>query len=271
MPGPGGSPAILLERVSFLRQRHSLLADVSWRVERGEQWALLGPNGAGKSTLLSLAGAIEHPTRGRVEVLGERLGRTDVRRLRERIGSVDAKVDRKLLPDYDTETVVLTGATGTRVPLWERYDESIRARAVELLSLLGCADLATRPFGICSQGERQRVLIARALMSEPELLLLDEPAVALDLPAREALVAAIAATTGRNGALTTVVATHHLEELPSTTTHALLLRGGRVVAAGPADEVLADETLSRCFELAIEVGRRNGRWWAHAPAGWRRA
>jgi iron complex transport system ATP-binding protein len=264
------APAILLEGVSYVRRGAALLDEVCWRVERGEQWALLGPNGAGKSTLLSLAGAVEHPTRGSVEVLGERLGRTDVRRLRERIGAVDSKLDRKLLPDYDAETVVLTGATGTRIPLWDRYDDATRARAEELLALLGCADLAERPLGICSQGERQRVLIARALMSEPELLLLDEPAAALDLPAREALITAITAASGRDG-LTTVIATHHLEELPVSTTHALLLRHGRVVAAGTVEEALTDETLSRCFDLTIEVGRRGGRWWAHAPAGWRRA
>jgi iron complex transport system ATP-binding protein len=263
--------AILLENVSFVRGGVALLSDVSWRVERGEQWALLGPNGAGKSTLLLLAGAAEHPTRGRAEVLGERLGRTDVRRLRERIGSVEPQLDRRLPPDYDTATVVLTGATGTRVPLWERYDDATRARAAELLALLGCGELASRPLGLCSQGERQRVLIARALMSEPELLLLDEPAAGLDLPAREALVAAVATASGRDGELTTVFATHHVEELPVSTTHALLLRRGQPVAAGAIEQVLTGETMSRCFDLRIEVGRRNGRWWAHAPAGWRRA
>jgi iron complex transport system ATP-binding protein len=247
-----------------------LLAGIDWRVEPGEQWALLGPNGAGKSTLLTLADATTHPTSGSVELLGERMGRTDVRRLRERIGVVEALLDRKLDQSYDVSTIVLTGATGTRIPLWERYDDVTRDRADELIELFGCADLAVRPFGICSQGERQRVLLARALMSSPHLVLLDEPASALDLPAREALLAALEALAAADPELTTVLATHHLEELPRTTTHALLLRGGEVVAAGPVAETLTSEALSRCFAIPIEVSRRDGRWWAHAPAGWRR-
>ena len=167
-------------------------------------------------------------------------------------------------------TIVLTGATGTRIPLWERYDEQVRVRAEELIELFGCADLATRPFGICSQGERQRILLARALMSTPRLFLLDEPAAALALPAREALLAAIEALADTDPELTTVLATHHLEELPRTTTHALLLHGGEIVASGPVAETLTSEALSRCFAIPIEVSRRDGRWRAHAPAGWRR-
>jgi len=262
--------AILMNGVGVRRGKKWLLSGIDWRVEPGEQWALLGPNGAGKSTLLTLAAAVMHPTEGRVELLGERMGRTDVRRLREKIGVVEARLDRKLDESYDVATIVLTGATGTRIPLWERYDELIRARAEELIELFGCADLATRPFGICSQGERQRVLLARALMSSPRLFLLDEPAAALDLPAREALLAAIEALTDTDRELTTVLATHHLEELPRTTTHALLLHGGELVASGPVSEVLTSEALSRCFAIPIEVSRRDGRWWAHAPAGWRR-
>ena len=264
------APAILMDGVSVRRGEKWLLSGIDWRVEPGEQWALLGPNGAGKSTLLTLAAAVMHPTEGRVELLGERMGRTDVRRLRERIGVVEARLERKLDETYDVSTIVLTGATGTRIPLWERYDDEDRARAAELIGLFGCADLAERPFGICSQGERQRVLLARALMSSPRLFLLDEPASALDLPAREALLAALEVLAETDLALTTVLATHHLEELPRTTTHALLLHGGEIVASGPVSEVLTSEALSRCFAIPIEVSRRDGRWWAHAPAGWRR-
>jgi iron complex transport system ATP-binding protein len=262
--------AILMEGVSLRRGVNHLLSGIDWRAESGEQWALLGPNGAGKSTLLTLAAAAMHPTEGRVELLGERMGRTDVRRLRERIGVVEARLDRKLDETYDVSTIVLTGATGTRIPLWDRYDDDDRARAAELIELFGCADLAQRPFGICSQGERQRVLLARALMSSPHLVLLDEPASALDLPAREALLAALEALAAADPELTTVLATHHLEELPRTTTHALLLHGGEIVASGPVTETLTSEALSRCFAIPIEVSRRDGRWWAHAPAGWRR-
>lgn len=263
-------PAILMEDVSLRRSGSELISGVSWRVEAGEHWALIGPNGAGKSTLLTLAAAIDHPTTGRVELLGERLGRTDVRLLRERIGVVEARLDRKLFADYDVETTVLTGATGTRIALWERYDKGTRARAGELLELLGCSDLASRQLGVLSQGERQRVLLARALMASPRLVLLDEPATALDLPAREALIAALEALSSSDSELTTVLATHHLEELPRTTTHALLLHGGKLVASGPVAETLTSEALSRCFAIAVEVDRRDGRWWAHAPAGWRR-
>ena len=263
-------PAILMQGVRIRRGRSWLLEGIDWRVEPGEQWALLGPNGAGKSTLLTLAAAVMHPTEGRVELLGERMGRTDVRRLRERIGEVDTLLDRKLDERYDVATIVLTGATGTRIPLWERYDDEAKARAEELIELFGCADLSESPLGICSQGERQRVLLARALMSAPRLLLLDEPASALDLPAREALLAALEALAASDSELTTVLATHHLEELPRSTTHALLLHGGKVVASGPVEETLTSEALSRCFAIPIEVTRRDGRWLAHAPAGWRR-
>ena len=264
------APAIAMEGVGVRRGKTWLLSGIDWRVEPGEQWALLGPNGAGKSTLLTLAAAVMHPTKGRVELLGERMGRTDVRRLRERIGVVEARLDRKLDERYDVATIVLTGATGTRIPLWERYDDEVKARAEELIELFGCADLSARPLGICSQGERQRVLLARALMSSPRLLLLDEPASALDLPAREALLAALEALAASDPELTTVLATHHLEELPRSTTHALLLHGGEVVASGPVEETLTSEALSRCFAMPVEVSHRDGRWWGHAPAGWRR-
>ena len=138
-----------MQGVRLRRGGSWLLDGIDWRVEPGEQWALLGPNGAGNSTLLTLAAATTHPTAGTVELLGERMGRTDVRRLRERIGVVEARLDRKLDESYDVSTIVLTCATGTRIPLWERYDEQVKARAEELLELFGCADLATRQLGIC--------------------------------------------------------------------------------------------------------------------------
>jgi iron complex transport system ATP-binding protein len=259
-----------MQDVSLRREGNELLSGIDWTARHGEQWALLGPNGAGKSTLLTLAAAIIHPTTGTVELLGERMGRTDVRRLRERIGVVESRLDRKLNERYDVQTIVLTGATGTRIPLWDRYDDQDKARAAELLELFGCSDLAERMLGICSQGERQRVLLARALMSSPRLLLLDEPAAALDLPAREALIAALEALAASDLDLATVLATHHLEELPRSTTHALLLHHGEVVVSGSAEEAITAEALTRCFAMPIEVSRRDGRWLAHAPAGWRR-
>jgi len=260
--------ALSFSDVSVRIDGAQILDGVSWAVGAGEHWALLGPNGAGKSTLLSLAAAARHPTSGTVEVLGERLGRTDVRVLRRRIGIVDARTDRLVPPALDVEAVVLTGASGTRLPQWERYDDPVRRRAGELLALVGCGALAGRRYGTLSQGERQRVLLARALMAAPELLLLDEPAVGLDLPAREALLLALTAAARERPALVTVCATHHVEELPPTTTHALLLRGGRVAASGPAATTIASAPLSACFDVPIEVDLRAGRFAARARASW---
>src|SRR4051794_31933716 len=269
LPGsPRPVSVLAFADVSVRIERATILAGVSWHVGAGEHWALLGPNGAGKSTLLSLAAAARHPTSGVVEVLGARLGRTDVRALRRRIGIVDARTDRLVPPALDVTTVLLTGASGTRLPQWERYDDVVRGRATELVVLVGCAALAQRRYGTLSQGERQRVLLARALMAVPELLLLDEPAVGLDLPAREALLLALTAAAGERPDLATVCATHHVEELPPTTTDALLLRGGRVPASGSAEAVIASEPLSACFGMPIAVDRRAGRFTARADASW---
>jgi iron complex transport system ATP-binding protein len=235
-----------------------LLHPTSWSVDPGQHWALLGPNGAGKSTLLALAGAVRHPSSGAVTVLGGRLGKVDMPALRRRIGVVDPALT---LYDWLTvEDVVLTGATGSVRPLWDQYRPETRSRARELLELVGCASLAEREIGACSHGERQRVRIARALMPAPALLLLDEPALGLDLPSRETLLAALASLAERHPSLATVLVSHHLEELPSTTTHALLLRRGRVVALGPASATLTSAHLSACFDLPLIVDRHAGRW-----------
>ena len=260
-------PLLLLEEVRvWTPDGTDILRDVSWAVRPGEHWALLGPNGAGKSTLLALAGAVRHPSEGAVTVLGGRLGRVDMPALRRRIGVVDPTL--RLFDWLTVEDVVLTEATGTVRPLWDRYGEAQRARARELLALVGCAGLADREIVTCSQGERQRVRIARALMPAPPLLLLDEPAVGLDLPAREALLAALAALAVAQPGLATVLVTHHLEELPATTTHALLLRRGAVVVAGPAAATLTSETVSACFGFDVRVARDDGRWSARAAASW---
>jgi iron complex transport system ATP-binding protein len=251
----------------WVPDRTMILEAIDWTVREGEHWALIGPNGSGKSTLLSLAAATRHPSRGTVSILGETLGNTDVWQLRERIGTVNP-----VMPQYDWFTVtdiVLTGASGTIQPRSECYGETEHARAAELMRLLGCDAMKDREISSCSQGERQRVRIARALMPDPPLLLLDEPSTGLDLPAREALILALSELARTHPALATVLVSHHLEELPPTTTHAILLREGRVVASGAANEVLVSEHITDCFGFNVDVHRQNGRWTAHAVANWR--
>ncbi|GAX56527.1 ABC transporter ATP-binding protein [Streptomyces olivochromogenes] len=241
-----------------------VLDSVDWTVHRGQHWALLGPNGAGKTTMLRLTGALLHPTTGTVDVLGYRLGRVDVRELRARIGFVNAA--QKVPLDATAHTVVLTGATGTVQPLWRMYDAAARERAHLLLAELDCKELARRAFGDCSGGQRARILIARALMSDPSLLLLDEPFNALDLPSREDLVDALyRLATGRPG-LSTVTVTHHPEELPPSTSHAFLLREGRELVSGPVETVLTSENFTACFGRPIRVESYDGRWYARSTA-----
>nr|WP_055503239.1 ATP-binding cassette domain-containing protein [Nonomuraea pusilla] len=258
-----------LEGVGVRAAGKTLLDGIDWRVEYGDHWVVLGPNGAGKTTLLSLAAAVRHPTRGAVTVLGHRFGRVDLRGLRRHIGLVAASqrlVDEELMEEEGAtaHTVVLTGHTGTSAPLWDSYGEAERERATRLLADVGCKDLAERPFRVCSQGERARIRVARALMSEPAVLFLDEPFAGLDLPAREDLVAAVEDLAATRPVLTTVLVTHHLEEVPATTTHALLMRDARVLAAGPVAEVLTPALLSECFGRPLQIDRVDGRWYARA-------
>lgn len=247
----------------------TLLADIDWRVAYGQHWVVLGPNGAGKTTLLSLAAAVRHPTEGTATVLGQRLGRVDLRELRRHIGLVAASqrlVDEDLLEEEGAtaHTVVLTGHTGTSAPLWDRYGPAQHERAHSLLADMGCKDLADRLFRVCSQGERARVRVARALMADPVVLLLDEPFAGLDLPAREDLITAVEDLAATRPALTTVTVTHHLEEVPATTTHALLMRDTRIQAAGPVSEILTGENLSECFGRPLRIDNLDGRWYARA-------
>ncbi len=236
-----------------------ILGPVTLSIGTGERWVVLGPNGSGKTTLLRLAGALRQPSDGTVEVLGQRLGATDVRALRARIGSVGHAVADELPPGLAVGDAVLTGKRATLVAWLQEFTAADRARAGTLLERVGCAHLAGQPFGCCSQGERQRVLLARALFGRPELLLLDEPAAGLDMPGREALLRALEVADDL-GSTPSVLVTHHLEEIPPTTTHAALLREGALVASGPADEVLLDRPVSACFGLPVRVARNGPRW-----------
>jgi iron complex transport system ATP-binding protein len=250
-------------------QGAQILRGISWCVLRGERWVLIGPNGSGKSTLLSLAGALRHPSSGRVSVLGGTLGRVDMPALRGRIGFVDS--GGTPIDWLTAEDVVLTGIGSTLRPLWWTYSSDDRSRARQLLAMLGCADLAEREISTCSQGERGRIRIARALIADPQLLLLDEPAVGLDLAAREALIAALDRLSEERPDLTSVLVTHHLEEIPGSSTHAILLRDGQTLAAGAIRDILTSANLSACFGLHVECRYDGQRWSARAPANWSRS
>ena len=258
------SSAVRLDGAEVRIGGRSILGPVDLSVGVGEHWALLGPNGGGKTTFLSLAGAWRQPSAGVVHVLGERMGRTDVRKLRRRIGHVSHLVGDRLRPSISVLDLVLAGRVAALEIWWQDLDEDDRSAARAALEDVGCGSLADRPLASLSLGERARVLIARALVGAPSLLLFDEPAAGLDLPAREHLVAAMSSATERPGLAASIVATHHLEEIPPVVTHAALVRGGMVIAAGGATEVLADEPLSACFEIDVVVERRGGRWWARA-------
>ena len=240
-----------------------ILGPVTFRVATGERWAVLGPNGSGKTTLLRLAGATRQPSFGRVTVLGATLGRSDLRILRRRIAHVGHAVADAIPTSLSAVEVVLSGGAGVLVPWMHRFDDDDRERARALLARFGCAHLEAQPWSSASQGERQRILLARALARDPELLLLDEPAAGLDLGGREAVVRALEDADQLAG-VPTILVTHHLEELPASLTHAALLRDGGIIAAGPAREALTDEHVGAAFGMEVHVSLEGGRWAARA-------
>ncbi|MEV0335176.1 ATP-binding cassette domain-containing protein [Nocardia sp. NPDC050717] len=257
-----GDPVIELGEVSFRREGKKIIDGISLTVRAGEHWALLGPNGAGKSTLLGFCGAVTFPTTGTVRVLGEQFGRVELARLRRSIGHVNPR--HPLRSPLTVREVVLTGITGTiDTPLrWSPTADDL-ARAEATIDTLGLGGKAGEIWPTLSQGERGRALIARALVSDPRVLLLDEPATGLDLAAREQLLTTIDTLDRTHPDVASVLVTHHLEELPSSTTHALLIAGGRTVAAGPAAEVITTGHISVAFDHPIDV-RYDGRWSARA-------
>lgn len=252
-----------LGNVDFVRESRQILSDVNLTVNAGEHWALIGPNGAGKSTILSMCGAEKHPTRGTVHVLGHQLGRVEIRKLRESIGHVNPR--HPLRSALTVRQVVLTGATGTTelMPRWEPGREVLE-RADYLIDMLGLGTLVGATWPTMSQGERGRTLIARALVTNPPLLLLDEPSTGLDVAAREQFLETVDHLHRSQPGLATVLVTHHLEELPETTTHAMLIKNGRVLAAGEALDVLTTELVTESFEHPIQIEYRDRRWQARA-------
>jgi len=253
-------PVLELAGVTIRRGRSTLVDSVDWTVEEDERWVVLGPNGAGKTTLLQVASAQIHPTGGVAGILGEVLGTVDVFELRPRIGLTSAALAERIPREERVHDVVVSASYGV-VGRWrERYDELDHERADDLLAEVGVRHLVDRTFGTLSEGERKRVQIARALMTDPELLLLDEPAAGLDLGGREDLVSTLSALAMDEAAPATVLVSHHVEEIPPGFTHALLLRQGRVVAAGPLEEVLNDEVLSSTFGMPLRLSHEDGRW-----------
>ncbi|MFO7252068.1 MAG: ABC transporter ATP-binding protein [Actinomycetes bacterium] len=262
-----GGQVLRLQDVAVRRDGATLLRGIDWTVHEDERWVVIGPNGAGKTTLLQVAAALLYPSEGVVELLGERLGRTNVFDLRPRIGLASAALAERIPPDEKVIDLVLTASYAILGRWNEEYDSHDVTRAVELIDQLGCAHLIRRRFGTLSEGERKRVQIARALMPDPELLLLDEPAAGLDLGGREDLVQRLAALADDPKAPTMVLVTHHVEEVPSGFTHALLLREGSVVAQGPIEHVMTADNLSQTFGLPLKLERdTNGRWYARAAA-----
>ena len=257
-------PILELSNISVQRGDRTILGPLDWQILEGQRWVILGPNGAGKTTMLQVCSSLIHPTSSQVQILGETLGRVDVFELRTRIGLTSSKLVEQLPADELVIDVVLTAAYAMYGRWQEKYDLWDESRAMALLTALGVRELGNREFGSLSDGEKKRVQIARSLMADPELLLLDEPASSLDLGGREDLLKRIEAFASDPLAPATVIVTHHIEEIPAGTTHALLLKEGKVIAQGVIESVITDANLSVAYGLPISVQSQNGRFFARA-------
>ncbi|MEX0913520.1 MAG: ABC transporter ATP-binding protein [Demequina sp.] len=246
--------------VSLVRDQNVIVRELSWTVNAGDRWIVMGPNGAGKTTLITLASARTHPTEGAVSILGQDLGETDIQDLRIRVGLSSAALAEHIPPDEKVSDVVMTAAHGITGRWNENYEDIDRERTDALLAAFGMRAFADRQYWTLSEGERKRVQIARALMADPELLLLDEPAAGLDIAGREELLAALTEMAGDRRSPAIVLVTHHVEEIPPGFTHILLLREGAVVAQGPLEETLTADNLSDTYAMPVELTGDHGRW-----------
>ena len=253
-----------LAGVSIVRNGSTLISDINWEVDEADRWVVIGPNGAGKTTLLQVISAQIHPSSGVAGVLGEVLGLVDVFELRPRIGLTSAALAERIPRGERVHDVVVSASYAVLGRWREQYDELDHERADELLAQLRIDALANRTFGTLSEGERKRVQIARALMTDPELLLLDEPAAGLDLAGRETLVNTLGELAQDHYAPASVLVTHHVEEIPTGITHAMLLKGGKIVAAGPLRDTLTAENLTETFDVELSLAEADGRWTARA-------
>ncbi|MFX0575189.1 ABC transporter ATP-binding protein [Nocardia nepalensis] len=263
-PVPQPDPDLLIDftDVTIRRSGHTLVGPVTWQVELDERWVVLGPNGAGKTSLLRMAAAEVHPTSGIAHLLGEVIGKTDVSELRPRIGLSSAAVASRIPRDEKVSDLVVSAGYAVLGRWRERYDDVDTDRAIDMLESLGAEHLSDRTYGTLSEGERKRVLIARAMMTDPELLLLDEPAAGLDLGGREELVERLGDLAADPDSPAMVLVTHHVEEIPPGFTHGLLLNEGSVVAQGLLPDVLTSENLSEAFRQSIALDRVDGRYFA---------
>ncbi|GAB3387434.1 ABC transporter ATP-binding protein [Humibacter soli] len=253
-----------LRSVSVVRDGNAILDDVDWTVTADQRWVILGPNGAGKTTLVQLAAAASHPTSGKVEVLDEKLGKAELAELTPRIGYASSALAKRIPKRETVLDVVLTAAYAVTGRWNEEYEDIDTRRARRVLAEWKLDDLADRAFGTLSDGEQKRVQIARSVMTDPELLILDEPAASLDLGSREELVTLLGGYASDSRSPAMIMVTHHAEEIPTGFTHVLLLKNGRIVAAGPLDETLTSDRLTETFGLPIEVTSHDGRYAARA-------
>lgn len=243
-----------LNKVTFCRKQRTILSEVSWRIESGQHWALLGANGSGKTTLLKILTGYEWPTFGSVKVLGERFGKTDVRRLRQLIGWVSSAMTQRLPMQDETVEVVASGLDAS-IGLYRQITQEERDKSLAVLRQLRAESIATQPYGTLSQGEMQKVLIARALVCEPRLLILDEPCIGLDPAARQRFLCDLAAMAQPKHSPTLILVTHHIEEIGPWIRSVLLLKDGRVLAQGTPDQTLTSERMSELFGAACHVER----------------
>ena len=255
-----------LDEVEVLRDGKRILGPISWELLPGQRWVVLGPNGAGKTTFLQLLGALIHPTRGNVEILGEILGKVDVFDLRPRIGISSSALNESLPNEELVVDLVLTAAYAISGRWIEDYDLWDESRAKALLDIFGIRELATRRFGTLSEGERKRALIARSLMSDPEILLLDEPAAGLDLGGREDILGRISRYLDEDNAPASVIVTHHIEEIPSGTTHVALLKNAELFASGPIGDTLTSENIHSVFGVKVRLSFDGQRYFAASDA-----
>lgn len=254
------NPVLDLDHVTFIRNKKIILQDVSLRINRGEHWAIVGQNGSGKTSLVSIINGYHRPSRGEASVLGKKFGTADLRELRRHIGVCSSEI-RDMIHEQDSVKDIILSGRFASIGLYESPDEDDQQRASELMAFFGLSDMSDRSFDTLSNGEQQKTILARALIPEPALLVLDEPCAGLDIRSREELLGAVRRMCSMPGGPTLIFVTHHIEEIMPTITHALALRKGRVVAKGCKSEVLEGEIMTRTFDIPIELYEKAGRLW----------